>query len=132
MIQYICDICNQPQQSVYEIQIKNTADDTPAVTKHICNGCYQKFQTPSETTTTPDETLEEEKTPKFYDYTSEYQGMTLREFLSSPFYLHSNHQFMFRTTDNKIIQDYEFWMPRQIITVHPPTSAHKEIIVTLR
>lgn len=147
MIQYICDICNQPQNESYEIQIRHTTDHTSVETKHLCNTCYNKLleqisnkepenqeeniPEPNSNSEQKDNMLPEEKIPKFYDYEQDYQGMLLRDFLNSSFYLDSKKKFLFCTTENKIIQDYEFWMPRQILTVHPPTAAHDEIIVTL-
>lgn len=147
MIQYICDICNQPQNECYEIQIRHTTDHTSVDTKHLCAACYNKLleqikdkeseiqeeNIPESDSTSKqiNDMLPEEKIPKFYDYEQDYKGMLLRDFLNSSFYLDSKKKFLFCTTENKIIQDYEFWMPRQILTVHPPTAAHDEVIVTL-
>lgn len=136
MIQYICDVCGEIKNDMYEVQILNlTANQSKK--QHVCTDCLLKLQTFAEKEKTNSETdteteeLNKEKTPKFYDYTQDYKNLILRDFLSTPFYLQSNKKFLFRSLDNKIINDFAFWMSHKIIAVNPPTAAHDEIIVTL-
>lgn len=144
MIQYICDICKEPNDTVTEIvtkQVPSPVNDIQTIqTFHLCPDCYQKFIKYTDKVKTAlaqkkeneKDELADEKTPKFYDFTCDYHDMELRNFLRSPFYMESKNTFIFRSTDNKIINDFEFWMSHKIITVHPPTDAHSEIIVTLQ
>ena len=142
MIQYICDICKDTilaADSTTKIEITQLKNNIPVKQEyHCCDKCKSKIndfidnliKITADKKETPE--LDDAKRPKFYDFTQDYKNMVLRDFLSSNFYLQSKHAFIFRTTDNRIISDFEPWMSKKVLSVNPPTESHKEIIVTLQ
>lgn len=141
MIQYICDICKkniETDSDRISVEITSTENNIPVKkTYHVCKTCFDKIQTKidkmikieADKRETPE--LDDIKRPKFYDFTQDYKNMVLRDFFSSNFYLQSQNVFLFRTRDNRIISDFEPWMSHKVLSVNPPTNAHKEVIVTL-